>query len=84
MYKTCRVQYGMQIVVNRAQIKSQHFFNIPKIKVWLICGYTIDIDVQEILSQHTDTKISSQTSSTATFETVFRNLRQFQISHFWI
>ena len=31
--------------INRAQIKSPHFFSIPKIKVWLLCGYKIDIDV---------------------------------------
>ncbi len=33
------------LILNRAQIKSPHFFNIPQTKVWLLCGYKIDIDV---------------------------------------
>ncbi len=32
---------------NRAQIKCPHFFNIPKIKLWLLCGYKINIDVHQ-------------------------------------
>ncbi len=37
---------GLFKFINRAQIKSPHFFNIPQIKVWLHCGYKIDIDIQ--------------------------------------
>ena len=37
----------LYIIINRAQIKikSPHFFNIPKIKVWLLYGYKINIHV---------------------------------------
>ena len=60
---------------------SPHFFNIPQIKVWLFCGYKIDIDVQrDPFPSYWYQIFQSNVVDSDIRKSDF--LRQFQFSHF--